>query len=64
MKILKQAVLASAVTLFAALSVTSASASVKTCYNALAKCNAACSKRPIGQDVCYKKCERSFMQCD
>lgn len=64
MKILKQAALVGATMLFAVSWVTSANASANSCGRALGKCESACSKRSIGKDVCYKKCERAFMQCD
>jgi hypothetical protein len=60
----KAAVLASAVVLVAVVAVTSAHASANSCGRALGKCESACSKRSIGKDVCYKKCERAFMNCD
>jgi hypothetical protein len=60
----KAAVLASAVVMVAALAVTSAYASANSCGKALGKCQSTCSKRSIGQDVCYKRCERAFMNCD
>lgn len=60
----KLAVLASAIVMVAAVGVTSAYASANSCGRALGKCQSTCSKRPIGQDVCYKKCERAFMNCD
>jgi hypothetical protein len=60
----KLAVLASAIVMVAALGVTSAYASANSCNKTLGRCQSTCSKRPIGQDVCYKRCERTFMNCD
>lgn len=60
----KAAVLASAMAMVAALAVTSANASANSCGRALGKCQSSCAKRSIGQDVCYKRCERAFMKCD
>lgn len=57
-------ILASVIAIAAALWVTSAYASYKQCSRVLGQCQSACAKRPIGQDVCYKRCERSFMNCD
>jgi hypothetical protein len=64
MTTIKRAALVGAMVLFAALSVTSANASAKLCSRVLGQCQSQCAKRSIGQDVCYKKCERSFMNCD
>lgn len=61
---IKRAVLVCAMALFAAQSVSSANASANSCGRALGKCQSSCAKRSIGQDVCYKKCERAFMKCD
>jgi len=61
---IKRAVLVCAMALFAAQSVSSANASAKACYRALGQCQSSCAKRSIGQDVCYKKCERAYMNCD
>ena len=60
----KLAMLASAIVMVAALGVTTAYASAKSCTRALGSCQSTCSKRSIGQDVGYKKCERAFMNCD
>lgn len=60
----KAAVLASAIVVVAALAVTSAYASANSCGRALGKCESTCAKRSIGQDVCYKRCERTFMNCN
>jgi len=58
------ALLAGAIAIAAALWVTSAEASNKQCVRTLSSCQSQCSKRSIGQDVCYKRCERAFMNCD
>src|SRR5215510_14961336 len=50
----KLAVVASAIVMIAALGVTSAYAAANSCSKTLGRCQSTCSKRPIGQDVCYK----------
>jgi hypothetical protein len=64
MNSLKWAILAGAVALFAAMSVTSANASAKLCQKVLGQCNSQCAKRPIGKDICFQRCERAWMNCD
>ena len=61
---LRLALLAGAVALFAAVSLTSAEASVMLCRKILGQCNSQCAKCPIGKDVCFAKCERAWMNCD
>jgi hypothetical protein len=56
----KQAIVAGAVALLAAMSVTSAHASAKLCQKILGR---QCSKRAIGKDLCFQKCERAWMNC-
>lgn len=60
----KLAVVASAIAVVTSLAVTSAYASANSCGRTLGKCQSTCAKRSIGQDVCYKRCERAFMNCD
>ena len=60
---LKRALLVGAMALFAAMSVTSAHAYSKICQRALGQCNSQCAKRSIGKDVCFARCEKTWMNC-
>jgi hypothetical protein len=64
MIIFRQAMVAGAGALLAAMSVTSANASAKLCQKILGQCNSQCAKRSIGKDVCFQRCERAWMNCD